>query len=67
MQKISVQIEGFGAVTRWLPSDLRLEFDAPVAIAAVLSQLEQQHPQAQSGFSNAPVLSGTVWCHVRML
>ena len=48
MQKISVQIEGFGAVTRWLPSDLQLEFTPPVAVATVLSHLAEQHPQAQS-------------------
>ncbi|MHA3049734.1 MoaD/ThiS family protein [Acinetobacter sp. ANC 4641] len=48
MQKFSVQIEGFGAVTRWLPSDLQLEFDTPVHIAAVLEQLTQQYPQAHA-------------------
>ncbi|ENU79600.1 hypothetical protein F975_02852 [Acinetobacter sp. ANC 3789] len=58
MQKISVQIEGFGAVTRWLPSELQLEFHAPVHIAAVLEQLGQQHPQAQTAIQQCACAIG---------
>lgn len=51
MRPITIQVESYGAVTRFLPAEFSLALQAPVAIDSVLAHVVKTYPQAEQAVS----------------